>query len=161
MTDVIRTKPHLFLGSRLKRLAEQMQGDVGLVAQRAGIPIQPGQYPLLATLDEHEPLTIGELAQSMGMSQPAVTKNAERLVEAGLIEVSRGDADRRQRLVSLSAAGRQTLDRSKREVWPMVEAAVKEITDGLAGPLLDQIAELEARLAARPLSSRAATFRVP
>ena len=97
----------------------------------------------------------------MGMSQPAVTKNAERLLEAGLIEVSRGEADRRQRLVSLSAAGRRTLDRSKREVWPMVEAAVKEITDDLAGPLVDQIAELEARLATRPLSNRAATFRVP
>ena len=50
MADVIRDKQHLFLGSRLKRLAEPMQGDVTLVAQRAGIPIQPGQYPLLAGL---------------------------------------------------------------------------------------------------------------
>jgi hypothetical protein len=49
--DVIRDRPHLFLGSRLKRLAEQMQGDVMLVTQRAGITIQPGQYPLLAALD--------------------------------------------------------------------------------------------------------------
>ena len=29
VTDVIRDKPYLFLGSRLKRLAEQMQGDQG------------------------------------------------------------------------------------------------------------------------------------
>ena len=49
--DVIQARQHLFLGSRLKRLAEQMQGDVTIVAQRAGLPIQPGQYPLLAALD--------------------------------------------------------------------------------------------------------------
>ena len=161
MADVVREKPHLFLGSRLKRLAEQMQGDVMLVAQRAGISIQPGQYPLLATLDEHGSQTIGELAQAMRMSQPAITKNADRLVEAGLIEVSRSDADRRQKLVVLSAAGRRTLELSKRAVWPLVEAAVKEITDDLSGPLLEQLAEIEARLAARPLSSRAAAAAAP
>ena len=45
---------------------------------------------------------------------------------------------------------------SKLEVWPLVEAAVKEMTDDLSGPLLEQLAEIEARLAARPLNSRAA-----
>jgi DNA-binding MarR family transcriptional regulator/ribosomal protein S18 acetylase RimI-like enzyme len=156
VADVIRDKQHLFLGSRLKWLADQMQGDVTLLAQRAGIPIQPGQYPLLATLDEYGPQTIGQLAQAMRMSQPAITKNAERLVEAGLIEISRSNADRRQKLVALSALGRRTLETSKREVWPLVEAAVKEITDDLSGPLLEQLAQFEARLAASPLSSRAA-----
>ena len=161
VTDVIRDRQHLFLGSRLKRLAEQMQGDVTFVAQRAGLSIQPGQYPLLATLDEHGAQTIGELAQAMRMSQPAITKNADRLIEAGLVEVSRNDADRRQKLVSLSAAGRRTLELSKREVWPLVEAAVREITEDLSGPLLAQLDEIEARLAARPLNSRAAAAIAP
>ena len=161
MADVIRDKQHLFLGSRLKRLAEQMQGDVTLMAQRAGIPVQPGQYPLLATLDECGPQTIGQLAQAMRMSQPAITKNADRLVEAGLIDISRDDTDRRQKLVSLSSAGRRILERSKREVWPLVEAAVKEITDDLSGPLLEQIAQIEERLTARPLSCRVAGATSP
>jgi DNA-binding MarR family transcriptional regulator/ribosomal protein S18 acetylase RimI-like enzyme len=154
--DVLQARQHLFLGSRLKRLAEQMQGDVTLVAQRAGIAIQPGHYPILAALDEHGPQTIGELVAGMRMSQPAITRNVDRLVNAGLIKVSRGHADRRERIVSLSAAGRRMLELSKREVWPLVEAAVKEVTDDLSGPLLEQVAKIEARLAARPLSSRTA-----
>ena len=154
--DVIRDRQHLFLGSRLKRLAEQMQSDVMLVAQRAGVAIQPGQYPVLAALDEHGPQTIGELAQSMRMSQPAMTRAVTRLLDSGLVEVDRGDVDRRQKVVSLSAAGRRMLELSKREVWPLVEAAVKQVTESLSGSLLEQIAELEARLAARPLSRRAA-----
>jgi len=48
--DLISKRAYLFLGSRLKRLAEQMQADVVRVSQRAGLPILPGQYPLLATL---------------------------------------------------------------------------------------------------------------
>jgi DNA-binding MarR family transcriptional regulator/GNAT superfamily N-acetyltransferase len=160
IADVLRAKQHLFLGSRLKRLAEQMQGDVTLVAQRAGIAIQPGQYPILAALDEHGAQTIGELVVGMGMSQPAITRNVDRLVNAGLIKVSRNSADRRQRIVSLSAAGWRMLERSKREVWPLVEAAVKEVTDDLSGPLLEQVAEIEARLTARPLSSRTAAAAI-
>lgn len=155
-SDILREGRHLFLGSRLKRLAEQMQADVILVAQRAGLPIQPGQYPLLAALDERGPQTIGELALAMRMSQPAVTKNAGRLAEAGLVEISRSDSDRRQKRVSLSADGERAMAVSKREVWPLIEAAVRAVTDDLSGPLLEQIAEIETRLAARPLNRRAA-----
>jgi DNA-binding MarR family transcriptional regulator/ribosomal protein S18 acetylase RimI-like enzyme len=153
--DIIRERQHLFLGSRLKRLAEQMQGDVSLVAHQAGIPIQPGQYPLLVILEEHGPTTVGELARAMRMSQPAITKSASRLEEAGLVTIGRGDTDRRQSTVSLSRVGQEALDRSKRTVWPLVEAAVKEAIDGLSGPFLDQIATLEERLATRSLNARA------
>lgn len=158
MADIIRDRPYLFLGSRLKRLADQMQADVTVVAQRAGVPVQPGQYPLLAMLDEYGPQTIGQLAQAIGTSQPAITKISDRLIEAGLIEINRSDADRRQKLVSLSVAGRRAVERSKHEVWPQVEAAVKELTDDLAGPLLEQISEIEARLAISPLNGRTAAL---
>ena len=153
--DVISEKQHLFLGSRLKRLAEQMQSDLLLVAQQAGLPIKAGQYPLLATLDEHGPMTIGEIASAMRMSQPAITKNARRLVEAGLVAISRSGTDKRQSTVTLTSVGWQALDRSKRKVWPIVEAAVKDVIDDLSGPLLDQITTIEERLAARSLSARA------
>jgi DNA-binding MarR family transcriptional regulator/GNAT superfamily N-acetyltransferase len=155
--DIIRERPHLFLGSRLKRLAEQMQGDVVLVAQHAGIAIQPGQYPLLATLDEYGSKSIGELARAMRMSQPAITKSANRLAAAGLVAFERNDADKRQRTVSLTSAGRIAMDQSRRTVWSLVEAAVKQVTDDLSGPLLDQIAIIEERLATRSLSMRAQT----
>jgi DNA-binding MarR family transcriptional regulator len=158
---VIESRPHLFLGSRLKRLADQMQGDLTLVTQRAGLSIQPGQYPLLATVDEQGPRTIGELAAVMQVSQPAVTRSVDRLVEAGLVEIERSEADRRQKVVTLSAAGRQLLERSQREIWPLVEAAVKAVVDDLSGPLLKQVGEIEARLAACPLSRRVAAAAAP
>ncbi len=157
-TDLIAERGYLFLGSRLKRLAEQMQGDVGQVSHRAGVAVQPGQTPVLAILSERGPQTVGELARALGSSQPVTTRNVGRLVNLDLVQVSRSDADGRSRIVSLTPAGKRAVDRSRETVWPHVEAAVRQVVDGLSGSLLDQIAGIERALAERPLAERAATI---
>jgi DNA-binding MarR family transcriptional regulator len=131
--DVLKERSALFLGSRLKRLAERMQGDVIRVAEGAGLAIQPSQYSLLATLDRYGPRTIGELTQAMELSQPAVTRMAAKLAEMGLVSIDRLHKDQRHKTVSLTEAGVADLERSKLYVWPQVEAAVRELLAGLGG----------------------------
>jgi DNA-binding MarR family transcriptional regulator/RimJ/RimL family protein N-acetyltransferase len=153
--DLLKERGHLFLGSRLKRLAERMQGDVVRVAEREGLAIQPSQYPLLATLDRYGPQTIGELTQAMELSQPTVTRSVSRLIEMGLVEMSRVHRDQRHKTISLTGAGEAALATSKSLVWPRIEAAVAQMCEGLSGALLDQIAAIEEMLAERPLDQRA------
>ena len=153
--DVVCDRPELFLGSRLKRLAERMQGEVVKVAELAGLDIQPSQYPLLATLDRYGPQTIGELTSAMGVSQPTTTRAVSRLAAMDLVQVDRLRRDQRHKTVSLTDAGMRTVSRSKLLVWPRVEAAVMEILKTLDGSLLQQITEFERRLADRPLDQRA------
>ena len=155
IADLLRQREHLFLGSRLKRLAERMQADVVRIAERAGIAIQPSQYPLLATLDLYGPQTIGALTQAMELSQPAVTRTVAKLADAGLVVVARAGRDQRLKTVSLSDAGEAAIARSKLTVWPQVEAAVRDVLDGLPGSLLEDIAMIETRLSERPFSQRA------
>jgi DNA-binding MarR family transcriptional regulator/N-acetylglutamate synthase-like GNAT family acetyltransferase len=157
--DVLKQRGNLFLASRLKRLAERMQSEVVRLGEQAGLTIQPGQYPLLATLDQYGPQTIGGLTQALELSQPAVTRAAAKLAEMGLIEVSRVHRDQRHKTLSLTAAGTAALARSKLLVWPRVEAAVIEMTKDLSGPLLEQIAAIEAMLAQTPLDARAGAVR--
>jgi DNA-binding MarR family transcriptional regulator/N-acetylglutamate synthase-like GNAT family acetyltransferase len=152
---IISERGALFLGSRLKRLAERMQAEVGHVAVQAGLAIQPSQYALLATLDRHGPLTIGELTAALELSQPAITRMAAKLVKMGLVAVDRRHEDQRHKTVSLSERGKIDLERSKLHVWPKVESAVTEMLRGLDGPLLDQIAAIERMLAHKPLDQRA------
>lgn len=154
MDDVIKQRGALFLGSRLKRLAERMQGDVVRVAQDAGLAIQPSQYPLLATLDAQGPHTVGELAQALELSQPSVTRLVAGLAASGLVSVSRVHRDQRQKTVALTEVGRSAVERSKLMVWPRIETAVAAMLDGLSGPLLGQIGALEALLAERSLDQR-------
>ena len=152
--DIVAERGHLFLGSRLKRLAERMQGDVARVVAATGLPIQPGQYPLLATLDLYGPLTVGEMVQALGVSQPGVTRNLSKLVGLGLVETSRAHRDQRQKTISLTEAGKAAMARSKLEVWPKVEAAVIDLCSGLSGSLLDQITAIERALERVPLDRR-------
>jgi DNA-binding MarR family transcriptional regulator/N-acetylglutamate synthase-like GNAT family acetyltransferase len=153
--DILKERPALFLGSRLKRLAERMQGEVVNVAAGAGLAIQPSQYSMLATLDRYGPLTIGELTQAMELSQPAVTRMAAKLADMGLVAIDRRHKDQRHKTVSLTEAGDADLERSKRQVWPQVEAAVTELLADLQGPLLEQIDAIERLLAERSLDQRA------
>ena len=155
MSDILKERGALFLGSRLKRLAERMQGEVIKVAADAGLAIQPSQYSLLATLDRHGPQTIGELTAAMELSQPAITRMAARLAEMGLVSIDRLHKDQRHKTVTLTPAGMADVERSKLHVWPQVEAAVQEMLAGLDGPLLDQIDALERMLAETPLDRRA------
>ncbi len=161
MRDVVVEQPLLFLGSRLRRLAETMQADVARVAERAGLPIQPSQYPLLATLDADGPQTVGALTAALRLSQPTVTRAVANLAALGLIEVGRIGRDQRHKTAALTPAGEAALLRSKLSVWPQIEAAVAELTGDLSGPLLDQIATIEARLAETSLDARAAAVPPP
>lgn len=152
VSDVIRERPFLFLGSRLKRIGESMQADVLKVVEKAGLPVQPAQYPVLAALDRHGPLGVGDLVEATGVSQPGVTRTVAKLTEMGLIEAAAPSADRRRRTVRLSPEGLELMARSRVDVWPAVEAAVVALCAELKGSLLEQLDAIEARLTEKPLN---------
>lgn len=155
MEDVVRELGYLCLGSRLKRIGERLQADVNRLSERAGLDVQAGQYPLLAAIDRNGPLTVGDLVEALGVSQPGVTRSVLRLIEMGLIEIERTDEDRRQKKVALTEAGRLVVERSTREIWQHVEAAVFELCGDLSGSLLDQLNAMEDRLEQSSLDRRA------
>lgn len=157
--DVLGARPHLFLGSRLKRLGERMQADVLVLIERAGLPVQPAQYPILAALDSCGPLSVGGLVEATGVSQPGVTRAVTRLVEAGLIENGPASTDRRRRTVQLSTTGKDIIARSRAEVWPAVEASVRDLCAKLDGSLLAQLDAMERSLDEQPLHRRATAPR--
>ena len=158
--DIVAELGHLFLGTRLKRLAERMQADVLKVAVEAGLPIQPSQYPLLALIEREGSVTVGQIAETLGISQPGVTRNMARLIDLGLVEVTRDGRDQRQKSLSLSDAGKAAMEVSKREVWPRIDMAVAAMCEPLSGPLLGQVSAIERALDEKPLDRRAADLRL-
>lgn len=156
MTDILHALGPIFLGSRLKRLAERMQAGAARIIEDVGLPLQPAQMPLLAALDRG-PLTVGQLVEAVGSSQPGVTRAAGQLVALGLIRSERGD-DQRQRTLSLTPAGEAAMARIRFHIWPRVGQAVEEMCAPLSGTLLEQIAGIEAALAEAPLDARVAAI---
>lgn len=159
--DIISDMPFVFLGSRLKRLAEHMQADSSLLASDTGTYVPPGLYPVLALLKEETSMTVGELARAIRVSQPAITKSIQKLSEEGLVESCADNSDKRKSVAVLTSAGRSIVARGEKIVWPLLDAVVRELTDGLSGSFLDQLEELEKRLAAEPLPERASRLSLP
>jgi DNA-binding MarR family transcriptional regulator len=151
-TDVLSDLGYVFLGSRLKRLGERMQAGAARVIADAGLPAQPTHMPLLTALDRG-PLTVGQLADAVGSSQPGVTRGVGQLVALGLVQSAPG-TDQRRRTLSLTPAGEAAMARIKLRIWPRVGQAAAAMCDGLSGDLLDQLAGLEQRLAEAPLDAR-------
>lgn len=156
MPDLLQELGPTFLGSRLKRLGERMQAGAAKVASDAGLPVQPAHMPLLAALDG-QALTIGQLVQAVGISQPGITRGIGQLVDLGLAESAQSqDGDARQRTISLTAEGKAVLARAKLYVWPQVGEAVKALFGGQPEGFMEQIAALEAALAATSIDALAA-----
>ena len=153
--DVVRTLGYLMLGTRMKRIGERLQANTQKVIDGFAVPVQAGQWPFLAALDRLGPVTVGELAEAIGITQPGATRTVAQLGRQDLVDIEPAADDQRRRIVSLSKKGRRVVAAAKLDIWPSVRDAVAELCDPLDGPLLQQLAALEDELAAVPLARRA------
>lgn len=157
--DIVAQLGPLMLGSRLKRLGERLQADTARFIEQCGLDVQPSQYPILVLLDRNGAMSVNELVEATGVSQPGVTRNLANLVSAGLVDTNKGMRDQRQRMIALTAKGAVLVERSKCEVWPFIRAAAANISRDMSGSFLDMVGEVEARLADKPLDVRASDLR--
>ena len=155
MEDVIRESGYLCLGSRLRRLGEQLQAFVQDQIDCHKLPILVAHFPVLMAVHRLGPLSVGELADALGIRQPGVTKHVNALIELGLLDVKPSQNDMRKKTVDLSKAGQDLVSYSEREIWGVIEASVRSAFHGRSGPFLEQLSEVEDALFERPLNRRA------
>jgi DNA-binding MarR family transcriptional regulator/GNAT superfamily N-acetyltransferase len=160
MVDVVAEMGSVMLGSRLKRLAERLQGSANILLADAGIPFQSGQVAVLVAL-ESGAKPVGRISNDTGISQPGVTRTLTQLEALGMVSRHAG-ADQRERLAALTPAGEAAMKRVRSLVWPRVSIAVDAMLEQLgSAPLLTQVAALEAALAERSLAQRATDVPPP
>jgi DNA-binding MarR family transcriptional regulator len=152
--DIVRSFGFLTLGSRMKRIGERLQADTQRIIGDAGVAVQSGQFPFLASVDRLGPLTIGEIAEAVGITQPGATRVVSQLAALGLLKVRQAPKDQRRKIVTLTKKGRALVDQSKHDLWPRIENAVADLCGNLSGPLLKQLAAIEDGLAEKPLDRR-------
>jgi DNA-binding MarR family transcriptional regulator/GNAT superfamily N-acetyltransferase len=154
MHDVIADMGPAFLGSRLKRLAERMQAGAMTTIAETGLPLQPGHMALLAALRQGA-MTVGQLAEAIGISQPAVTRSVGQLAALGIIADVSAE-DQRTRLVALTPAGQSAAAQAATDLWPRIGMAAEELMAGLSGSFMAQIAAIERALDAASIAERSA-----
>jgi DNA-binding MarR family transcriptional regulator len=155
--DVVRTFGFLSLGTRLKRIGERLQTETQQILDDLDVPLQASQFPFLAAIDRLGPLTVGDMALAVGITQPGATRSVGQLVALGLLDARQAPEDQRRKIIKLTPKGQRLVHSAKARVWPRVEAAVRDLCGDLSGPLLDQLATIEDGLAERPLRRRPAS----
>src|SRR5436853_4896349 len=118
--DVVRELGHLTLGTRLKRIGERMQAQTQRILDAHELPIQAAQFPFLAAIDRLGALTVGEIAEAVGVTQPGATRALAQLAEAGYVEIAPSSEDQRRKSVTLTRRGQKLVDAGKRDVWPVI-----------------------------------------
>jgi DNA-binding MarR family transcriptional regulator len=81
------------------------------VAAEAGVPIDRAAVPILRLLSEAGPQRSGDIAACLAVEAPHVTRQVQRLEGAGYVERVPDPDDRRACRVSVTAKGREAVDR--------------------------------------------------
>jgi len=89
-----------------------------------------GQFSLLMSLNRPEPPAMGPVASLLAMDRTTLTAALKPLERRGLVQITPDPADRRSRILKLTAAGRKLLADAL-TVWKQIHEEIeREIPSG-------------------------------
>ena len=88
------------------------------------------QYRALVVLASRGPQRMVDLAGALGVTPSTAGRMCDRLVRKKLIRRQRARADRREVLVSITAAGRQVVDQATQRRRSLIDAILSKLTVG-------------------------------
>jgi DNA-binding MarR family transcriptional regulator len=133
------------LNGKLMRVARAHRTMAASLLAQVGL--HPGQEALLMELWERDGRTQADLATSLGVEPPTVTKMLQRMEASGLVSRRPDAVDRRAIRVHLTAKGRR-LEPKVDKLWADLEArTVAGLSDRQQATLRSLLATLEDNLA--------------
>ena len=133
-----------YLAYLLARASQRISSEFHAVVEASGLSLL--EWRVMASLSGKDSLSISELADTVLAKQPTVTKLVGRMQDTGWVQRRDAAHDKRQSLVSLTAAGR-------RKVQPLLaqaKAHEAQVVSALGATQADQLKQmLEALIAAQ------------
>ncbi|KUJ60717.1 MarR family transcriptional regulator [Flavobacteriaceae bacterium CRH] len=114
------------LGSRLRLMTASITDDAAKVYELYGVDFMPKWFPVFYVLTEEREITITEIANEIGHSQPSVSKIVQEMITAGLVEENGKTNDKRRNIVALTKQGLLLSKKIKLQCVD-VEAAVEAL----------------------------------
>ncbi len=155
--DLFNHIGELALGSRLKRLSDQIMRDGAKIYQANNIDFEPKWFPVFYLLSQDAPKGVTEMAQELGVSHAAVSQVVRELLNKKLLSGVKDRQDGRKRLLSLSTKGEELLPRI-REIWDDVAAAFHQMINEHQSNIIDSIREVEQSFEEMTLDQRVANI---
>ncbi|MCF3961215.1 MarR family winged helix-turn-helix transcriptional regulator [Streptomyces fuscigenes] len=139
----------------LRLLQASMDADIARIYSEARVEgIRPSYVMELLRLHARGPMTITELAESVGRTHSALSQKVAALRTAGWVRTVAGD-DARSKKVELTDSARAVVGRLAAE-WRATEAALAELEAEIPYPLSRVVGDIERALERRSFHDRIA-----
>src|ERR1700744_6465558 len=127
--DFYSTTGKMALGSRLRRLSEQMTEQAAGIYDLYQVDLQPKWFPVFYSLSDTEEKTITDIAREIGHTHPSVSQIVREMAVKGYVIEKKGETDGRKNFVLLSPLGRQMRAKMQpqlNDVTTAIEKAMRE-----------------------------------
>jgi MarR family transcriptional regulator, organic hydroperoxide resistance regulator len=151
--DLIAAYASAGVGARLRRLSERIDREARSVYKHIGLDFEQRWVGVLILLIERRAMTVGELAQALGITQPSVSQTLRSLQTAKLVVAQQDPHDPRRRIQSLTKAGSAFVEKA-RPVWEALMEAARDL-DRAGIDIVTPLAQIERELDKKSLYERA------
>jgi DNA-binding MarR family transcriptional regulator/GNAT superfamily N-acetyltransferase len=117
------------LGSRLRRLSDQVTEQAAGIYDLYQVDLQPKWFPVFYALSEGAEKSITDIAREIGHTHPSVSQIVREMAAKGYLIEKKGAADGRKNFVVLSEEGRRMMEKMQdqlKDVTSAIEKAMKE-----------------------------------
>jgi len=140
--DVFSELGLLSLGSRLKRLSDQMMYQVSDIYRHRQIDFEPSWLPVFSLLQDGKARAITDISQTLGLAHPSVIQITNAMIKRGVAASQKDSADSRRRLIQLTDSGK-AMRADLIEVWDDIRQSVDQIMQEADCNLLQDVEAVE------------------
>lgn len=144
------------VGTLLRHVLELLDRDVARVYEEQGLyEYRPRFSPVVRALLAEGPLSVRDLAATIGVTHSAASQTAAQMARAGLVTHTSDPRDARRRLIELTSKAHALLPQIQAE-WDATVAAMAELDAELSMPMADLLTEVAQAIHRRPFRERIA-----
>jgi GNAT superfamily N-acetyltransferase/DNA-binding MarR family transcriptional regulator len=140
--DVFSELGLLSLGSRLKRLSDQMMYQVSDIYRHRQINFEPSWLPVFSLLQDGKARAVTDISQTLGLAHPSVIQITNAMIKKGVAASQKDSADSRRRLIQLTESGK-AMRADLIEVWDDIRQSVDQIMQEADCNLLQDVEAVE------------------
>lgn len=122
--DFIQQVGSLALGSRLRRVSDQLFQDVADIYQELGVSLNPRFFPLFYLIHTQGAQNITGAAKKLAVSHPAISKTAAEMLKEQLLCKTVDPQDERRQLLTLGPVGKALLTELE-PVWTEIRLEIQ------------------------------------
>lgn len=151
--NIIRQLGYIALGTRFRIITDRLMQDADKVYKKLGIDFEPRWFTVFYQINQNRNITITELADQLGYSQPAITQIVNPLIRKKIIKAVRSKDDSRKKVITVTQKGEDLLLKLI-PVWQDIESALKDLSIATGYDILFVLNKLESELDKKNIYSR-------